>query len=114
MENKNEYLFGMHPVKEALEAGKKIEKVMFRQGLDGVQFHSLLKMLQEADKEKEEKLKEARKKELEFLQKEQALKTKEEELELSLQRQLIEEREKLKEQNVNRFERTLLLILRTS
>lgn len=48
MENKNEYLFGMHPVKEALEAGKKIEKVMFRQGLDGVQFHSLLKMLQEA------------------------------------------------------------------
>ena len=38
----------MHPVKEALEAGKKIEKVMFRQGLDGVQFHSLLKMLQEA------------------------------------------------------------------
>nr|MBW0160961.1 DUF2130 domain-containing protein [Sediminibacterium sp.] len=55
-------------------------------------------LLQEADKEKEEKLKEARKKELEFLQKEQALKTKEEELELSLQRQLIEEREKLKEQ----------------
>jgi hypothetical protein len=61
-------------------------------------FENQLKMLQEADKEKEEKLKEARKKELEFLQKEQALKTKEEELELSLQRQLIEEREKLKEQ----------------
>ena len=46
MENKNEYLFGMHPVKEALEAGKRIEKVMFRQGLDGVQFHNLLKMLE--------------------------------------------------------------------
>ncbi len=61
-------------------------------------FENQLKMLQEADKEKEEKLKEARKKELEFLQKEQALKTKEQELELSLQRQLIEEREKLKEQ----------------
>jgi len=61
-------------------------------------FENQLKMLQEADKEKEEKLKEARKKELEFLQKEQALKTKEEELELSLQRQLMEEREKLKEQ----------------
>lgn len=61
-------------------------------------FENQLKMLQEADKEKEEKLKEARKKELEFLQKEQALKTKEEELELALQRQLIEEREKLKEQ----------------
>jgi len=61
-------------------------------------FENQLKMLQEADQEKEEKLKEARKKELEFLQKEQALKTKEEELEISLQRQLIEEREKLKEQ----------------
>lgn len=61
-------------------------------------FENQLKMLQEADQEKEEKLKEARKKELEFLQKEQALKTKEEELELSLQRQLMEEREKLKEQ----------------
>lgn len=61
-------------------------------------FENQLKMLQEADQQKEEKLKEARKKELEFLQKEQALKTKEEELELSLQRQLIEEREKIKEQ----------------
>lgn len=61
-------------------------------------FENQLKMLQEADKEKEEKLKEARKKELEFLQKEQALKVKENELEISLQRQLMEEREKLKEQ----------------
>ena len=48
MENKNEYLFGMHPVLEALEAGKRIEKVMFRQGLEGPQFHRLLKLLQEA------------------------------------------------------------------
>jgi hypothetical protein len=61
-------------------------------------FENQLTLLQEADKEKEEKLKEARKKELEFLQKEQALKTKEEELELLLQRQLLEEREKIKEQ----------------
>jgi hypothetical protein len=61
-------------------------------------FENQLQLLQDADKEKEEKLKEARKKELEFLQKEQALKTKEEELELSLQRQLMEEREKIKEQ----------------
>lgn len=61
-------------------------------------FENQLKLLQESDKEKEEKLREARKKEIEFLQKEQALKTKEEELELSLQRKLLEEREKLKEQ----------------
>jgi len=29
MEQKNEYLFGMHPVIEALETNKKIEKVLF-------------------------------------------------------------------------------------
>jgi hypothetical protein len=55
-------------------------------------------MLQQNANDTEEKLKEARKKELEFLQKEQGLKVKEEELELTLQRQLMEEREKLKEQ----------------
>lgn len=63
-------------------------------------FENQLKMLQLADADKEEKLKEARKKELDFLQKEQALKTKEEELELSVQRRLLEAREQLKEQLV--------------
>ncbi|MFX5622643.1 hypothetical protein ABTE00_21045, partial [Acinetobacter baumannii] len=38
--------------------------------------------------------------ELEFLQKEQALKTKEEELELTLNRKLLDERAKIKEQVV--------------
>ncbi|MGL1664049.1 hypothetical protein ACSTJJ_23240, partial [Vibrio parahaemolyticus] len=47
-------------------------------------YENQLKILQAEKEEKEEKLKEARKKELEFLQKEQALKTKEEELELTL------------------------------
>ncbi len=61
-------------------------------------FENQMKMLQQNATETEEKLKEARKKELEFLQKEQQLKTKEEELEISVQRQLIEERGKLKEQ----------------
>lgn len=61
-------------------------------------FENQLKMLQQNANETEEKLKEARKKELEFLQKEQGLKIKEEELQLTLQRQLMEEREKLKEQ----------------
>lgn len=61
-------------------------------------FENQLKMLQQNAADNEEKLKEARKKELDFLQKEQALKTKEEELELSVQRKLITEREKLKEQ----------------
>ena len=61
-------------------------------------FENQLKMLQQNATENEEKLKEARKQQLEFLQKEQALKTREEELQLTLQKQLMEEREKLKEQ----------------
>jgi hypothetical protein len=61
-------------------------------------FENQLKMLQQNASDNEEKLKEARKKELEFLQKEQSLKIKEEELKLTVQRQLMEEREKLKEQ----------------
>ncbi|HCL05490.1 MAG TPA: DUF2130 domain-containing protein [Chitinophagaceae bacterium] len=87
-------------IKKIAAEKKKLEeelKESLRKNI-AADFENQLKMLQEADKEKEEKLKEARKKELEFLQKEQALKTKEEELELSLQRHLMEEREKLKEQ----------------
>jgi hypothetical protein len=61
-------------------------------------FENQLKMLQQNAVDNEEKLKEARKKELAFLQKEQTLKIKEEELQLTLQRQLMEEREKLKDQ----------------
>lgn len=61
-------------------------------------FENQLKILQQTAAENEEKLKEARKQQLEFLQKEQALKTKEEELQLTVQKQLLEEREKLKEQ----------------
>lgn len=63
-------------------------------------YENQLKILQAEKEEKEEKLKEARKKELEFLQKEQALKTKEEELELTLNRKLLDERAKIKEQVV--------------
>ncbi len=58
-------------------------------------FENQLKMLQEASEEKEEKLKSARQKELEFMQKEQAFKNREAELELNLQKRLNEEREKL-------------------
>ena len=64
----------------------------------GSDYENELKLLHQNAADTEEKLKEARKKELEFLQKEQQLKTKEEELELSVQRQLMEERGKLKEQ----------------
>jgi len=61
-------------------------------------YENQLKLLQQSASDNEEKLKEARKKELEFLQKEQALKTKEEEIAITIQKQLLTEREKLKEQ----------------
>ena len=60
-------------------------------------YENKLKLLQQSANDSEEKLKEARKKELEFLQKEQALKNKEQELELNVQLQLQKEREKLTE-----------------
>jgi hypothetical protein len=64
----------------------------------GTDYENQLKLLQQTVLDNEEKLKESRKKELEFLQKEQALKIKEEELQINIQKQLMTEREKLKEQ----------------
>lgn len=61
-------------------------------------FENKLRLLEQNNKENEEKLKLARQKELEFLQKEQQLKNKEEELELSVQKRLTEERSKLSEE----------------
>jgi hypothetical protein len=58
-------------------------------------FENRLALLQQSNDEQQEKLKTARQKELEFLQKEQALKNKEEELEISTQRKLQEERIKI-------------------
>jgi hypothetical protein len=61
-------------------------------------FENQLRLLQENNADKEEKLKQARKTELEFLQKVQELKNKEEELELTLQKKMHEERVQLTEQ----------------
>lgn len=61
-------------------------------------FENRLKLLQQSVSDNEEKLKEARKKEMEFLQKEKNLHQKEAEMELNVQRQLMKEREKMKEQ----------------
>ncbi|RKR80203.1 hypothetical protein BDD43_0299 [Mucilaginibacter gracilis] len=61
-------------------------------------FENELKMLQSNNKDAEEKLKASRLKELEFLQKEQQLKTREEEMEINLQRKLQEQRNELAEQ----------------
>jgi len=61
-------------------------------------FDNQLRLLQQSNRDNEEKLKLSRQKELEFLQKEQELKNKEEELELSVQRKLQDERSKLSEE----------------
>jgi hypothetical protein len=61
-------------------------------------FENQLLVLKQSNEDQQEKLKTARQKELEFLQKEQALKTKEEEMEISLQRTLQTERTKIAEE----------------
>ena len=62
-----------------------------RKSLTG-DFDNKLRMLEQTNKETQEKLQLARQKEMAFLQKEQDLKTREQELELQLQRRLLEER----------------------
>ncbi len=81
------------------------EKKQLQEGLEknlrksiGSDFENQLLMLQNNVKESDEKLKASRQKELEFLQKERALKEKEEELELAMQRKLQEQRNELTEQ----------------
>jgi hypothetical protein len=61
-------------------------------------FENQLRMLEQNNKDNQEKLKESRQKELEFLRKEQELKNKEAELEITVQRKLQTEREKLSEE----------------
>ncbi len=60
-------------------------------------FENKLRLLEDNNKNNEEKLKLSRQKELEFLKKEQELLTKEKEIDLQLQRLLLEERNKLSE-----------------
>ena len=58
-------------------------------------FENQLKVLDHANKENEEKLKTARQKELEYLQLANEMKRKEEEMELTIQKKMAEEREKM-------------------
>ncbi len=61
-------------------------------------YNNQLLLLKQANEEQEEKLKEARKQELEFLRKEQELKNKEQELEIISQKKILEARTELAEQ----------------
>jgi len=58
-------------------------------------FENTIKQLKDAEAEKDQKLKEARQKEAEYLTKERDLKNREEELEISVKKKLNDEREKL-------------------
>ena len=81
------------------------EKSQLRQSLESSirksvssDFENQVRLLEQANKDNEEKLKTSRQKELEFLKKEQELKNREAEMELAVQRQLQEERGKLSEE----------------
>lgn len=82
---------------EALQQQKQNLEESIRKTLIG-DYENKIKLLDEANLANEEKLKEARKKELDFLRKEQELKNKEAELEISIQKKLQEERNILSEQ----------------
>jgi hypothetical protein len=67
-----------------------------RKNLSG-DFENQLRMLQQTNQEQEEKLRESRRQELDFLRKEQELRNKEEALEISTQRKILEARNQLTE-----------------
>ncbi|RPE09330.1 DUF2130 domain-containing protein [Chitinophaga lutea] len=90
---------------EELNKRLQAEKIKLQESLsDNIRkdltadFENQIRMMREAQQENEEKLKEARLAQLEFLRKTQELQNKEEELDLRLQKQLMEERSKLMEQ----------------
>jgi hypothetical protein len=81
------------------------EKNRFRQTMEeelrksiSTDFENKIQLLQESNIQSDEKLKEARKKELEYLKKQQELEAKEQELQIAMQKQLIEARTSLAEQ----------------
>ncbi|MCI1780120.1 MAG: 23S rRNA (guanosine(2251)-2'-O)-methyltransferase RlmB [Bacteroidales bacterium] len=43
---KNNYLFGLHPVMEAISAGKNIDKIYLKKGLEGEQFRSMMVIIE--------------------------------------------------------------------
>lgn len=84
---------------QLLEEKKKAQEEAAGQVRKNLQaeFENKLKLLEEHNKTQEEKLREARQKELEFLKKQQELQQKEAEIDLQLQKMLLDERSKLSE-----------------
>lgn len=86
---------------EKKKAQLELESAL-RKSISG-DYENKLRLLEQNNRDNEEKLKQSRQKELEFLQKEQELKNREAELELSVQRKLQDERSKLTEE-IRKFE----------
>ncbi|MEO6537860.1 MAG: DUF2130 domain-containing protein [Ferruginibacter sp.] len=86
---------------QRLQKEKQKMEVEIQEGLRksiSADYENKVKMLESNNADVEEKLKNARKKELEFLQNEQALKNREAEIEITFQKKLQEERVNLSEQ----------------
>jgi 23S rRNA (guanosine2251-2'-O)-methyltransferase len=47
MYSEKEFIFGMHPVMEAIKGGRQIDRVLMRQGLRGELYHELMKVVNE-------------------------------------------------------------------
>ena len=45
--SEKEFIFGMHPVMEAIKGGRQIDRVLVRQGLRGELYHELMKVVNE-------------------------------------------------------------------
>lgn len=93
--NENE-LFAQRLQKEKLKLETELQEQLGKS--IAADYENKVRMLESNNKNNEEKLLEARRKELEFLQKEQLLKNKEAELDITLQKRLQEERVVLSEQ----------------
>ncbi len=93
---KQETVFSKRLAEEKIRLQQSLEESI-RKNIAG-DFENRLLLLQQVNKENEEKLKASRRKEFEYLQKEQELKNKEAELELSVQRKLQVERVKISEE----------------
>jgi len=48
-DKKQHYLFGMHPVHEAIKTGRKFEKILFKQGLEGDNFRALFDLVKQKE-----------------------------------------------------------------
>lgn len=47
--NNQYYLYGMHPVTDAVRQGRKFERILFKKGLEGEQFRTLLEEVAQRD-----------------------------------------------------------------